>query len=75
MFVMCITNNFEPLLCAWEEAIDIVQNSETKAQIRGVPAVMQSDIIIWQHEMILRHSDNLIRTLQMNPFQQRWVKQ
>ena len=42
MFVMCITNIFLPLLCAWAEATDVFQHSETKARIRGVPAVMQS---------------------------------
>ena len=62
-----ITSNFEPLQRTWEEAVEVVQDTETKARIRGVSAVMNTFDYLFGNmlgEMILKHSDNLSRALQ-----------
>ena len=62
-----IINNYEVLMDTWEEAIYIVRDTETKARINGVSAQMKTfDFAFGTHlgEMILRHADNLSRTIQ-----------
>ena len=62
-----IINNFECLQRTWEEAVEVVRDTETKARIRGVSAVMNSFDFLFGcmlGEMILKHSDNFSSTLQ-----------
>ena len=57
-----IISNSEVLLQTWEEAIDAVNDTETKARINGVLAQMLSfEFVFSCHlgEMVLRHTDNL----------------
>jgi hypothetical protein len=37
-----ITNNFEVLQSTWEEAVEVVKDTETKARIRGVSSQMNT---------------------------------
>lgn len=37
-----IMSNFETLQSTWEKAVDVVQDTETKARIRGVSAMMST---------------------------------
>ena len=48
----------------WDDAADIVRYTDTKAQIRGIAAQMDSFFGLVLGEMLLRHTDNLSRTLQ-----------
>ena len=62
-----IMNNFETLKQTWEEAVEVVQDTETKSRIRGVSAVMSTFDYLYGNilgEMLLKHADNLSRTLQ-----------
>lgn len=62
-----ILQNFEALQETWEEAVEVVCDTETKARIRGVSAAMKTfDFLfgVMLGEIILRHTDNLSRTLQ-----------
>ncbi len=62
-----IITNFDCLQRTWEEAVELVNDTETKARIRGVAAVMNSFDFLFGcllGETILRHSDNLSSTLQ-----------
>ena len=62
-----IISNYEALQNTWEEALAITRDTEAKARIQGVSAQMdmfQYLYGIMLSEMILRHADNLSRTLQ-----------
>ncbi len=62
-----ILDNFEVLQELWEEAIDLVKDTEMKARINGVTSQMKTfDYYfgICLGHLILKHSDNLSRALQ-----------
>ena len=62
-----IVSNYSALQSTWEEAVDLVRDSETKARINGVSAQMRKfDFLLGTllGEMLLQHTDNLNRTLQ-----------
>ncbi len=62
-----ILDNFEVLQELWEEAIDLVKDTEMKARINGVASQMKTfDYYfgICLGHLILKHSDNLSRALQ-----------
>ncbi len=62
-----ITSNFQVLQQTWEESIEVVCDSETKARIRGVSSVMSTFDHLYRNmlgEMLLKHADNLSRSLQ-----------
>ena len=50
----------------WGEAVEIARDTETKARIGGVSAQMTFDFFfgVFLGEMLLRHADNLSKTLQ-----------
>ena len=59
--------NYEVLVELWEKATDIVRDTETIAWIRGVAAQMNTFSFYFGlllGEMLLRHSDNLNKSLQ-----------
>ena len=59
--------NYEVLIELWEKATEIVKDTETIARIRGVAAQMSTFSFYFGlvlGEMLLRHSDNLNKTLQ-----------
>ena len=59
--------NFETLEATWEEAVSVVRESDVKARINGVSSVMKTfDFLfgLMLAERILKHTDNLSRTLQ-----------
>ena len=59
--------NYETLHVMWEEAVSIVQDSEVKARISRVAAMMKYFnflIGLMLAERILNHTDNLSKTLQ-----------
>ena len=58
-----IVDNYTTLQDTWEEAVDIVHDTETKARIRGVSSQMKTFNFLFGtvlSEMLLRHTDNLI---------------
>ena len=62
-----IVSNYSALQSTWEEAVDLVRDSETKARINGVSAQMRKFDFLFGTllgEMLLQHTDNLSRTLQ-----------
>lgn len=62
-----IIDNYETLLETWEEATIIVRDTETKSRINGVSAMMKTFDFVFGTvlgEAVLRHADNLSRTLQ-----------
>ena len=62
-----ILSNYEVLRELWEECLEIVRDSETIARIVGVASQMQTFNFLFGvelGELILRHTDNLSRTLQ-----------
>lgn len=62
-----IVQNYAVLQELWDQAIDIVHDTETIARIRGVASQMQSFDFFFGlilGELLLRHTDNLSRTLQ-----------
>ena len=66
-----VMDNFEVLEQTWEEAVDVVHDSETRARIRGVSVVMCSFKYIFGNllgECLLKHADNLSSTLQHSSF-------
>ena len=59
--------NYQTLEATWEEALTVVRESEVKARINGVAAVMNSFKFLFGlmlAERILKHTDNLSRTIQ-----------
>ena len=64
-----VIQNYSVLQELWEKAVDVVRDTETIARIRGVAAQMTSFDFFFGlvlGEMLLRHCDNLSKTLQ-NP--------
>ncbi len=62
-----IIDNYNVLNEVWEKACDIVKDTETIARIRGIAAQMTSFEFFFGlvlGETLLRHTDNLSRTLQ-----------
>ena len=62
-----IINNFEALQSTWEEAVDVVQDTETKSRIRGVAVQIETFDYFFGNllgTLILKHADNLSSTLQ-----------
>lgn len=62
-----ILGNYETLLSTWEECVELVRDTESKARINGVCSQMKTFDFLFGvvlGEMILRHSDNLSQTLQ-----------
>ena len=62
-----IINNFKVLQATWEEAIEVVQDSETKTRIHGVAIQMETFDYFFGNllgQLILKHADNLSITLQ-----------
>jgi len=62
-----ILDNYETLLSTWEECLQLVRDTESKARINGVCSQMKTFDFMFGAvlgEMILRHSDNLSKTLQ-----------
>lgn len=59
--------NYEVLLDTWDEALDVCRDTEIKARINGVWSQMKTFDFVFGTilgELILRHSDNLSRTIQ-----------
>lgn len=59
--------SYPTLMATWEEALDVAIQSELKARINGVAARMSDfDFLfcLMLAELLLRHSDNLSRTIQ-----------
>ncbi len=62
-----ITSNYDTLQSTWEEAITAAHDTGTKARIQGVSSQMSTFDYLYGNilgELILRHTDNLSRTLQ-----------
>ena len=58
---------YETLEATWEEAVTVVRESEVKARINGVAAIMRTFDFLYGlmlAENILKHTDNLSKTLQ-----------
>ena len=65
--MMSIIKNYTVLNELWEKACEVVKDTETIARIRGVAAQMASFDFFYGlvlGEMLLRHTDNLNRTIQ-----------
>ena len=65
--LLSIISNYEALQLLWEESLDFVKEAEMRSRIVGVSASMKSFDFLFGTvlgEMLLRHSDNLSRTLQ-----------
>ena len=63
----CVVVNFAALQELWIEAVSIVNDTETIGRLNGVAAVMeQFDFLfgVMLGELLLKHSDNLSKTLQ-----------
>ena len=59
--------NYETLEATWEEALAVARESEVKARINGVAAVMKTFGFLFGlmlAERILKHTDNLSKTIQ-----------
>ena len=62
-----IIANYEALQMLWEESLDFVKETEMRSRIKGVSICMRSfDYFFGASlgELLLKHSDNLSRTLQ-----------
>ena len=62
-----ILENFTVLLGLWDESVEVVQDTEMKARIQGVSAQMKKFDFFFSVSLgllILKHTDNLSRTLQ-----------
>ena len=65
--IKSIIENYKTLESTWEEAITASNDTETKARIQGVAAQMRNFTFFFGlllGELVLRHTDNLSRTLQ-----------
>ena len=64
-----IIDNYEVLLDLWDDCLDVVKQAELRSRIIGVQAQMSNFGFYWGinlGELLLRHVDNLSKTLQ-NP--------
>ena len=62
-----IVTNYAVLQALWEESLEFVKDSEMRSRIIGVATTMKSFNFFFGvvlSELILRHSDNVSRTLQ-----------
>ena len=62
-----ISNNYDCLRKTWEESLEVVIDTRTKAGIRGVSTVTSTFDYLFRNmlgEMILKYSVNLSSTLQ-----------
>ena len=62
-----VLDNFDVLLRLWDESLEIVKDTEMKARIQGVSAQMKKFDFFFGVSLgylIMRHTDNLSRTLQ-----------
>ena len=62
-----IMSNYKVLLSTWDKAQEVVHDTDSKVRIQGVCAQMNTFDFLFGTmlgEMVLRHSDNLSRTLQ-----------
>ena len=64
-----IIKNYQILQELWEKVADIIRDTETIARIRGVASQMSTfdfffGLVLNFGEILLRHTDNLSRTLQ-----------
>ena len=62
-----VRTNYPALLATWEEAVDVVKDTEVKARITGVAAkMMEFDFLfgLMLAERVLKHTDNLSKALQ-----------
>ena len=62
-----ILENYTVLLSTWEEAAEAARDTESKARIQGVSSQMNTFKFLFGTflaEMVLRHTDNLSKTLQ-----------
>ena len=60
-------SNYNVLQGTWEEPLQVTKDTETKARIQGVAAQMTTFTYLFGSmlsELVLKHTDNLIRTLQ-----------
>lgn len=65
--LLSILSNYSVLLSAWDEALEAARDTESKARIRGVQVQMRTFDFLFGvslGEMVLRHTDNLSKTLQ-----------
>ena len=65
--LLSILENYTVLLSTWEEAIDAARDTESKARIHGVSSQMNTFNFLFGislAELVLRHTDNLSKTLQ-----------
>ena len=62
-----VISNYEVLLSTWDEAVEVISDTECKARINGVASQMKRFEFAFGAilgEMVLRHSDNLGQCLQ-----------
>ena len=59
-----IINNYKVLQHTWEEAVEVVQDTDTKARIHGVASTFEYIFGNLLGQMVLKHADNLSSTLQ-----------
>ena len=62
-----VVDNYTALEETWEEALEVAKDTETRARIMGVASQMKTFSFFYGvilGELILRHCDNLSRTLQ-----------
>ena len=69
--LLSILSNYSVLLSTWDEALEAAKDTESKARIQGVQAQMKMFDFLFGvslGEMVLRHTDNLSKTLQDKSF-------
>ena len=62
-----VISNYEVIQAVWDEALDVARDSETRARLIGVQHCMSTFEYffgVMLGEMILKHTDNLSKTLQ-----------
>ena len=62
-----IISNYSVLLSTWEQASEVVRDTESKARIQGVSSQMNTFTFVfgaYLGELVLRHTDNLSKALQ-----------
>ena len=65
-----IISNYGVLQLRWEESLEFVTEAEMRSRIMGISLYMQSFDFFFGlplGELLIRHSDNLIKTLQETP--------
>ena len=59
-----ILSNYKVLYVLWEESLDYVKETDMRSRIIGVQTCMRSFVGAMLGELLLRHTDNLSKTLQ-----------